>query len=86
MTRIPAQDQDDGAPVINEEATTQLAAELMRCVKCHYERRPTDRMTAFEILNALGIVSGVVIAGTDADGRAFFDLALAQATQDMHQP
>ena len=65
----------------DRSAVEQLAHSLIASVRRHYIGRPMNRSTVYEVLNALGAVTGVVLAGTGADSdeaRAWFEQALEQ--------
>lgn len=72
---------------IDRPAVERLTKELLACVKQHYDRRPTARATAQEVLNATAIVVACIIAaarecGDEDEAHALFDLALRQQLQE----
>lgn len=72
-------------------AVEQLAVEFAQIVKRHYERRPTSRATAQEVLNATAFVTALIIAaarecGDEHGAREFFDLALEQQLAQVDFP
>ena len=65
----------------------RLAAEIMRPIAEHYRDGPAARDKVFEVLNALGFATAVVISGTGdrsarRQTREFFDQALEQGMRE----
>jgi hypothetical protein len=66
---------------LDPKAVDTLAGELLQIIHAHYIRRPRDRQTVFEVLNALASVSAFVIGGCAPSihtVRTWFSQAMAQ--------
>lgn len=66
---------------IDQHAVEELSKAFGATIKDHYTRPPSP-MRVFEVLNALSIAAGFVIAGTGVDQdqmRAWFDSSLNDA-------
>jgi hypothetical protein len=74
---------------LEQAAVERLTAELMHAVRAHYLRRPIARSSAQEVLNALAVVTAVVLvaaehnAGAGIEAEEFFDLALENQIKQL---
>jgi len=71
------------ADLPDRAAAEALAADLLRAIVAHSQRRPAARSTVLEILNALAGSAASVILGTEGHAKAFFDRALDQQLEDL---
>lgn len=72
----------DRPVTLDGKSVTRLTQDIGAVIKAHYEGRPTDRNTVFEVLNALGYSAGLVLSVTKGDEavRHWFDACVDQAT------
>lgn len=73
---------------LDREPIDRLVREFMLSIRDHYLRRPIDKRSPLEILNALACITAVIIVGArdsghEGEARDFFALAL---NQQLSQP
>jgi hypothetical protein len=61
----------------------RLAAEIMRAIRPELARFPPSRENVFTALNPLAFAAAAVLAGTDRNGRRFFEKAIADNIKEV---
>jgi hypothetical protein len=60
----------------DQVAVAKLVMTIADPVRAHLRVDVPNRATVYEVLNALAIVTAMVLAGTENEARAFYDQAL----------
>jgi hypothetical protein len=69
---------------LDEERVRVIAKQLFKIVVDHYKSSPTpERSHVLEVLNALAVTTGTVLAGCDARAHVFFILGLENQITEL---